>query len=108
MKHHAARLAAAVAVATTIVTGCAAQQHVALRDDVAITNDVQDRLKADPTASGSKIGVDTKGGVVSLSGVVAMENVRSSAEQIARDTPGVRSVDNNVRFGSAESVPAGK
>lgn len=88
------------AVATMIATvGCAARQVVVARDDSAITQDVQARLKADPTAGGAKIGVDTKAGVVSLNGAVANDGIRDSAERIARDTPGVRSVDNNVRFG---------
>jgi len=88
------------AVATMIATvGCAPKQVVVARDDSAITQDVQARLHADSTAGGAKIGVDTKAGVVSLNGVVASDNIRDSAERIARDTPGVRSVDNNVRFG---------
>jgi osmotically-inducible protein OsmY len=69
------------------------------RDDSAITQDVQARLQADPAASGSTIGVETKAGVVSLTGAVTTDTVRTSAEKVARDTPGVRSVDNNVRFG---------
>ena len=96
---------AAIAIATTIATtGCAAKQEVVMRDDGAITKDVQDRLGADAASSKSKITVDTKAGVVSLSGEVS-ESVRSSAEQIARDTPGVRSVDNNMRFGGS-AAPA--
>jgi osmotically-inducible protein OsmY len=99
------RTLAAVAIATTIaMTGCAAKQVVAVRDDSAITKDVQDRISADPASSKSNITVDTKAGVVSLSGEVS-EGVRASAERIARDTPGVRSVDNNMRFGGS-SAPA--
>ncbi len=88
-----------IALATTIAaTGCAARQEVVVRDDSAITKDIRERLSADPAASKSPITVDTKAGVVSLSGQVT-ESVRASAERIARDTPGVRSVDNNMRFG---------
>jgi len=36
---------------------------------------------------------------------VAKSTDRDSVERIARDTPGVRSVDNNVRYGGA-GVPA--
>ena len=99
--YRAMRIAMSLAVATVIATaGCATQPIVIARDDSAITQDVQARLLADPTATGSKIGVETKAGVVSLSGAVATDSVRNSAERIARDTPGVRSVDNNVRFGN--------
>lgn len=105
MRASSRTLAVMFAIATTIATtGCAARREVVLRDDSAITKDIQDRLSADQAASKSKITVDTKAGVVSLSGEVT-ESVRSSAEQIARDTPGVRSVDNNMRFGGA-TAPA--
>jgi low affinity Fe/Cu permease len=98
-------LAMMIALATTIATtGCAAKQEVVLRDDSAITKDVRDRLSADPAASKSTITVDTKAGVVRLDGEVT-ESVRASAERIARDTPGVRSVDNHMRFGGS-AAPA--
>lgn len=101
MNQQARRLVLSIAAATTIaITGCAAKQEVVLRDDSAITKDVQDRLTADPVSTKSKIAVDTKAGVVSLNGAVISDTERNSAEKIARDTPGVRSVDNNVRFGA--------
>ncbi len=88
------------AVATMIATvGCAPTQVVVRRDDSAITQDILARLQADSIVGGAKIGVDTKAGVVSLNGVVGSDNIRNSAERVARGTPGVRSVDNNVRFG---------
>ena len=99
--YRAMRIAMGLAVATVTATlGCATKQVVIPRDDSAITQDVHARIQADPTSTGSKIGVDTKAGVVSLSGAVASDTVRDSAERIARETPGVRSVDNNVRFGN--------
>ncbi len=97
----ATRIALSFAVATVVaIAGCAMQPVVIPRDDSAITQDVQARLQADPTASGAKIGVATNGGIVSLTGAVTTDAVRDSAERVARDTPGVRSVDNNVRFGN--------
>ena len=99
-------MALGLAIGLTIATiGCATAKPVVLRDDVAITKDVRDRIAADPASSKSTIDVATKAGVVSLSGEVS-EGVRSSAEQIARDTPGVRSVDNNMRFGVGNTAPA--
>jgi osmotically-inducible protein OsmY len=99
--HGAMRIALSFAVATVIATvGCATQPVVIPRDDSAITQDVQARLQADPAAGGEKIGVATKDGIVSLTGAVTTDTVRNSAERVARDTPGVRSVENNVRFGN--------
>ena len=80
--------------------GCSARQPIVERDDVSITNDVRARLAADTQASPLRINVETKTGIVKLSGNVATDGERNSVERIARETPGVRSVDNNVRFGT--------
>jgi osmotically-inducible protein OsmY len=73
------------------------------RDDAAITEDVRARLAADGQTKPFAISVATTGGVVDVTGSVAKSADRDSVERIARETPGVRSVDNNVRFGM--SVP---
>ncbi len=80
--------------------GCAGRQPIVERDDVAITNDVRARLAADTHASPLAVTVDTKAGVVSLSGMVPTDGDRNAVERIARDTPGVRTVDNDVMFGT--------
>ncbi len=79
--------------------GCAAARPVVQRDDVAITNDVRARFAADANVSPLKVDVDTKAGVVRLTGFVATDGERNSVERIALEAPGVRSVDNNVIFG---------
>jgi len=94
------RIPAMMTVAMLIwAIGCAARQPIVERDDASITNDVRARLAADGQASPSAIGVETKGGVVQLTGTVATDQERNSVERIARDAVGVRSVDNEVRFG---------
>ncbi len=95
------RGAAIIASATLIgLIGCAARQLIVERDDVSITNDVRARLGASSQGTPSDVTVDTKAGIVRLTGAVATDDERNSVERIARDTPGVRSVDNNVRFGA--------
>jgi hyperosmotically inducible protein len=79
--------------------GCAARRPIVERDDVSISNDVRARLAADTQTSPSEITVDTTAGIVHLTGTVATDDERNSIERIARDAPGVRAVDNNVRFG---------
>jgi hyperosmotically inducible protein len=74
-----------------------------VRDDASITKDVQARFAADAQTSPLGVVVDTKAGIVHLTGTVATDGDRSSVERIARDSPGVRSVDNDVRFGPASS-----
>lgn len=96
------RVAGAMAIAIVIYAmGCAARQPIVERDDASITNDVRARLAADAEASPLEVTVDTKGGVVHLTGSVARDDDRNSVERIARDSPGVRAVDNDVRFGGS-------
>ena len=86
--------------------GCAATQPVVQRDDVAITKDVRARFAADASVSPLNVSVDTKAGVVRLTGFVATDGDRSSVERIALEAPGVRSVDNSVIFGMGLTPPA--
>jgi osmotically-inducible protein OsmY len=89
-------LAIAMLIGTT---GCAARSHVVPRDDASITEDVRGRLAADGQTKPFAITVGTTAGVVQVTGSVAKSADRDSVERIARETPGVRSVDNQVRFG---------
>ena len=81
-------------------TGCVARSPVVPRDDASITEDVQGRLAADGQTRPFAIKVGTTAGVVQVTGSVPKSADRDSVERIARETPGVRSVDNNVRFGN--------
>ena len=85
-------------------TACVGRAPVDHREDAAITEDVRARLAADGETKPFAITVATTAGVVNVTGSVAKSADRDSVERIARDTPGVRSVDNNVRFGG-EPVP---
>jgi osmotically-inducible protein OsmY len=86
------------------VIGCATRQPTVARDDISITTDVRARLAANVQTNASELTVDTKAGVVRLTGAVATDDERNSIERIARDTPGVQGVDNNVRFGAAAAT----
>ena len=74
---------------------------MAPRDDAAITEDVRARLAADGQTKPFAITVGTTAGVVRVAGAVEKAADRDSVERIARETPGVRSVNNDVRFGGA-------
>ena len=105
-RNHASRsvlhnLAATLAIVLVIGTiGCAATQPIVQRDDVTISNDVRARFAADAQVRDSKVLVETNAGIVHISGAVATDSERNSAERIARETPGVRGVNNDVRFGA--------
>jgi BON domain len=95
-----------VAIAILIGSvGCIGRAPVVARDDSVISDDVRTRLAADGQTKPFTIAVDTKAGIVHLSGNVAKDADRMSAERIATETPGVRSVNNDVRYGGVP-VPA--
>ena len=97
-----ARVVATLAIAVLIgAAGCVGRSPVVPRDDASISDDVRARLAADGQTKPFAITVGTTAGVVHVAGSVANSTDRDSVERIARETPGVRSVDNNVRFGSA-------
>ena len=65
-------------------------------DDATITAAVKSKLLADTTVGGLKIEVDTKNGVVSLSGPVKSQSEKDTAVRIARETNGVKDVQDNL------------
>jgi hyperosmotically inducible protein len=77
---------------TVILAGCS--QRV---DDTAITTKVKSKLAADSETSAMKISVETKDGVVTLSGAVDKDTEKNKAEQLARNTDGVKRVANNIK-----------
>ena len=72
-------------------------------DDAGITAAVKAKLLADTLVGGLKIDVDTREGVVYLTG----DNMKSQAEidqamKLARETSGVKSVDNKLVVGDVK------
>jgi hyperosmotically inducible protein len=66
-------------------------------DDAGITMRVKARLLDDPVVKGLQIDVDTRDGVVFLTGSVASAGEREQAIQLAETTEGVRNVEANLR-----------
>jgi len=64
-------------------------------DDATITMKVKSKLLDDPTVKGLKIDVDTRDGVVYLTGTVSGNEERRQAVELARKTEGVRDVQAN-------------
>ena len=65
-------------------------------DDAAITSKVNAALAADKDLSAVKIDVDTKNGVVTLSGPAPSASARDHATNLARNVKGVNSVNNKL------------
>ena len=65
-------------------------------DDTAITTAVKTAVLAEPGLKTLQIEVDTKNGVVTLSGNVDSMALKDRASQIAQNVGGVKSVNNNL------------
>ena len=90
----------AVGALFTAASGCATNRSMrAQGDDAATTASVKSRLAADPDVSSYEVDVDSTDGIVRLSGWVETEAERAAAEQVARNTDGVRSVKNEIKLG---------
>ncbi|HKY31699.1 MAG TPA: BON domain-containing protein [Candidatus Polarisedimenticolia bacterium] len=69
-------------------------------DDAAITRRVKARLLDDPAVKGLRIDVDTRDGVVYLTGTVASEAEVQRAVELARGVEGVVDVQPNLQIKS--------
>lgn len=93
---------AAVVAAFTLLTvsGCAVtrgQETVgAYVDDATITTQVKARMLDNPAVAGTSISVETLNGTVMLSGFAKSVTEKATAEKIARDVNGVKSVRNEI------------
>ena len=82
-------------------------------NDAQITNDIQQKVAADPDTRDSNITVDSKDGKVTIQGKVPTDAARTKVEQIAKAEPGVSELDNETSVQpvaapvvAAESQPA--
>ncbi len=67
-------------------------------EDTALTAKVKTALHEDKVTSGATIHVTTVASVVTLRGGVSSSEVSSHAEQVARDTKGVKGVKNKLKY----------
>ena len=73
--------------------------------DAAVTSKVKAKLAADPEVMNLvSIDVDTNEGEVRLSGHVDTEAQKAEAEKLARQTDGVRDVDNEIEVGKGRTI----
>ena len=79
-------IATAAAVAFAALTAACAQS------DAGITTQVKAKIEADRNLTSKEMQVDTKKGVVTLSGTAVSDAERKRAEELARTTDGVKDV----------------
>jgi hyperosmotically inducible protein len=80
--------------------GAAADRTGNAMGDAAITGAVKSKFLGDTAISGLKIDVDTKNGVVTLTGNVKTKAEADRAVSAARETEGVTRVVNNLKVAS--------
>lgn len=101
-RHTLAAVLAAALSATALVTlsGCAVirgQETVgAYVDDATITTQVKAKMIDNKDVDAGAIKVETLNGTVMLSGFAKNDKERATAEGIARDVKGVKSVKNEI------------
>ena len=94
-------LAAVVATFALLnVSGCAVSRGQettgAYIDDATITTQIKSRMLENPSVAGTSISVETLNGTVMLSGFAKNATEKATAEKIARDVNGVKSVRNEI------------
>jgi len=78
---------------TLFIAGCSSQEV----DDSAVTAKVKSKLAMDSETSAIKIAVETRAGDVTLTGTVPTDKEKNKAEQLARNTDGVKRVANEIK-----------
>lgn len=90
----------AAAFAAVLLAACAGsptrESTGEVIDDTVITTKVKTALLADTRVRGRDVHVETFKGRVLLSGIVASPEERQTAERIARQTAGVKEVNNKI------------
>jgi len=96
---HFSKFAAALCLATVMVSCRSTQPASEQVDDAWITTKVRSKYLADPDVKAFNISVTTEEGVVYLTGRVKEEDQRAEAQKLAAETEGVKSVVNHIQVG---------
>lgn len=84
--------------------GCSTSRPIDTQtNDAVITSKVKSKLAADPQTSALEIDVDTLNGTVTLRGAVDSAQEKRDAERLARNTEGVRDVENELELGDVSA-----
>lgn len=84
-----------------VETGATGGATIPAEPDPWITVKIQAKYFLDADVKGRQIDVDTKNGVVTLKGTVENTQQKQEAEQIARETEGVKRVVNQLTIATA-------
>jgi len=96
---HFSKFAAALCLATVMVSCRSTQPASEQVDDAWITTKIRSKYVADPDINPFNISVTTEEGVVYLTGRVKESDQKTEAQRLAADTEGVKSVVNHIQVG---------
>lgn len=74
-------------------------------DDQSLTSAIQSKLNADDSTKSANIKVDVKNGMVTLSGDVPSSDAELEAMKVANGTPGIASVNDQMKVNTAAATP---
>lgn len=105
---HRSRLQPAVlmAMGVLLLGACNSFKLLQSTDDKAITTSIQAKLFNDPVLKARDVRVDSRNGIVTLSGTVSTDLEKSAVERIATQEDGVKKVVNLLSAGSQSATPA--
>ena len=96
---HVSKLAAALCLATVMVSCRTTEPAADQVDDAWITTKIRSKYVGDSDVKALDISVTTEEGVVYLTGRVDELSQRAEAERLAAETEGVKSVVNHIQVG---------
>ena len=102
-RHYAAWILALLLVAGTFAAGHSQAQDRPPSDDASITRRVEGVLAKDPSLRTQEIYVETRDGVVNLSGFVRSLDDAAKAGELAGGVRGVTAVRNSLRVANRPS-----
>jgi hypothetical protein len=87
----------------TLIVACTKK-----RDDNKIATDIQAKVSTDPVTQGSQVYVESKQGKVTLKGRAKSQQAQLRVQKIAREEPGVASVEDETVVIPEKPAPAAK
>jgi BON domain len=90
-----------LAAILTFTTGCSKGTS-----DDTIAKDVQSKIEADPVTKDSQVNVTAQDGKVIIKGTAKDQTTQQKMEEIARDEPGAKGVDDETTLSAAAAAPA--
>lgn len=85
---------AGAAIGDKVAVGASAAQHAL--SNAALTGKIKAKIALDDTLKASSVGVESSDGAVTLSGTVASAAQHTRVVQLARETDGVKSLNDHL------------